>query len=129
MREICRYYKFLGDDLSLDILVKAKDGFKSPEDISGFDAKPLTKKRYYNRVSNARKLGLIFRCNGGYRLTSFGRLFLRDLDRLVELKPVEWMLRSIDAIDDDGLKLKMIHQLFSKQPDIRDCLIGDKDIC
>jgi hypothetical protein len=98
-------------------MIRAKDGFYS-HDL--FDN--ATRKQIYSRLASARKLGLIFKTENGYRLTSFGQLFLNNINYLMDLKPIEWMLKSIDNIKDPEVKLQLIHQLFNSRPEIERCL-------
>jgi predicted transcriptional regulator len=120
MHQTSDYFKFLSDELSLELLMKAKDGLKGHKDMSHG-----TLKQYTSRLSKARKLCLVMRVNGEYRLTAYGKLIVANINSMVETKPIEWMFKSIDHVEDPELKLQLIHSLFNKRPDIVKSLVED----
>ena len=114
MHNTSDYFKFLSDELSLELLMKAKEGLKGYTDMS----KGCTKKQYTTRLSTARRLCLIMRVDGQYQLTAFGKMLMANIAAIIEAKPIQWMYKSIDAQTDPEAKIQLIHNLFNKHPNI-----------
>jgi hypothetical protein len=79
---------------------------------------PITRKRYYLRMSGLKQAGLISRTCGKYRLTSLGlviRNSLRIIDKGIMFK---WALGALDAAEAGAKQQKQ-----NLEPQIRDILI------
>ena len=113
------YFRFLADELTIEFIIRTRTGVKEFTDMP-----ELSRHQFYTRLAKARKLGLLYKTNGMYYLTSLGEMFLNNINYLRELEPVEWMLRSVDKINDPEIKSQLIHQLFNDRPDIEKCLTG-----
>jgi hypothetical protein len=120
MSDVCKYFQFLSNTASIELLNCAKTGIMGPENVP-----QLTRKQYYDKTQKARKLGLIFKKSGGYYLTSFGEMLIERVKIISELKTTEWMFKSIDAQTDDEVRLQLIHQMFNKDPEIESVLTGN----
>lgn len=117
MTEVSKYFKFLSDPLSLELLQHAQNG------ITGLASVPmLSRRQYYGRLAKARKLGLIVKKSDGYFLTTFGEMFIERTKILTDLDSMELYFRSIDRCPTEEERLEMIHQLFNKRPDIQEAL-------
>lgn len=119
MAEVSKYFKFLSNPLSLELLQYAQDGIPSQESVT-----VMSRKQFYGRMAKARKLGLIMKRDSAYRLTAFGEFVLEKARVLGEMNSMEWMFRSIDAMDNEEDRLILIHELFNKRPDIEETLTG-----
>ena len=119
MTDVSKYFKFLSNPLSLELLQLAQDGIPSQESVT-----TMSRKQFYGRMAKARKLGLIMKRDNAYRLTAFGEFVLEKARVLGEMNSMEWMFRSIDAMDNEEDRLILIHELFNKRPDIEETLTG-----
>jgi predicted transcriptional regulator len=80
----------------------------------------LTRKQYYSRLHNLIICGLIQKINGGYRLTSFGKVVfdwhvvIRDT-----IAKEYWKLRAIDMLGSssipDSERTKMVNTLIENE--------------
>jgi hypothetical protein len=120
MSDACKYFQFLSNRASIELLKYAKTGITGPETTP-----QLTKKQYYDRLLKARRLGLVFKKSGGYHLTSFGEMLMERVRIINDLKSAEWIFKSIDAQTDEEIRLQLIHQLFNRDPEIESVLTGN----
>jgi len=110
MTKTSEYFKFLSDEMSLQLLRDAQEGKRGliPN---------ATTKQFSSRLNKARKLRLIVNERGNYQLTTFGEFLLDKVRVFEEMDPTQWRFKAIDAQDDPEIKLKLIHQFFNKEPD------------
>ena len=116
MADACKYFKFLSDSESLELMQQAENG------ISLHGIPIMNKDRYYRRLKKARQLGLMIKKQDGYYLTAMGELIMEKARMITELNPLEWMLKSIDRCPTEEERLDQIHQMFNKRPDIQEAL-------
>ena len=118
MSDACKYYQFLSNKAAIELLRHAKDGIMGPESLP-----QLSKKQYYDKMQRARRLGLVFKKpDGRYYLTAFGEMLVEKVQIIADLKPIEWQFKAIDAQKDEEIRLLLIHQLFSWDPEIENIL-------
>ena len=94
---VTRVYGVLSDDETqglLDSIVRTQD----PNSEILLANSQITKRKYYDRISDLIAVGLIRRNKGKYKLSSFGKIML-DLQRIAK-KAAEnyWKLEAIDSI-------------------------------
>jgi hypothetical protein len=99
------------------MLTQAQDGIHGPESLPN-----LSRKQFYNRMKKARELNLIMKKRTYYRLTAFGELFLDKTKTISELHPTDLLLRTLDAIDDEELRMQAIHEIFNQSPEVEKTL-------
>jgi hypothetical protein len=69
-------------------------------------------------MRKARELDLIVKKRNGYHLSALGEIILDKMRSIIDLDPSRLMLKTIDALDDEELRLQAIHQFFNQSPDI-----------
>ncbi len=116
MADACKYFKFLSDAESLQLMRQAEDG------ISLHSVLTIDKDRYYRRLKKGRQLGLIMKKKDGYYLTAMGEFVMEKARMLDDINPLEWMFKSIDRCPTEEERLDQIHQMFNKRPDIQEAL-------
>lgn len=107
--------KCISDEKSREMLSSIQE--RVPISISNLE---LTRKQYYSRLHNLIICGLIQKINGGYRLTSFGKVVfdwhvvIRDT-----IAKEYWRLRAIDMLGSSGIpdseRTKMVDMLIENE--------------
>lgn len=107
--------KCISDEKSREMLSSIQE--RVPISISNLE---LTRKQYYSRLHNLIVCGLIQKINGGYRLTSFGKVVfdwhvvIRDT-----IAKEYWRLRAIDMLGSSGIpdseRTKMVDMLIENE--------------
>lgn len=107
--------KCISDEKCREMLSSIQE--RVPISISNLE---LTRKQYYTRLHNLIICGLIQKINGGYRLTSFGKVVfdwhvvIRDT-----IAKEYWRLRAIDMLGSSGIpdseRTKMVDMLIENE--------------
>lgn len=107
--------KCISDEKCREMLSSIQE--RVPISISNLE---LTRKQYYTRLHNLIICGLIQKVNGGYRLTSFGKVVfdwhvvIRDT-----IAKEYWRLRAIDMLGSSGIpdseRTKMVDMLIENE--------------
>lgn len=96
----------------------------SPGTTDSFAEKlDLTRKQSYSRISALGKAGLIKRRNGGYHLTSYGRIVYEVQLLIGKAKKSLWKLNAIDSIESSLLELTI-----NERRNIINCLMVDDNL-
>ena len=82
----------------------------------------LTRKQYYARLHNLRSCALIKRANGGYRLSSFGKVvFDWHMNLKNTISKEYWKLEAIDTLGSSGIPESEINKMLK-------ALIGSENL-
>jgi predicted transcriptional regulator len=94
-------FNALSDETSLNLFntISINDA-DSEELVTGLE---LSKRQYYNRISDLRTASLISRQKGKYRLTSFGRVIYNIYKLAEKATNSQWRLQAVDAICADNV--------------------------
>ena len=90
-------FRTLGDENTVRILRILSDYDKHSHEI--MDTLPLSKRQYYNRISDLTKAGLISRHKGEYGITSFGRIISYLLEVVEKVVRKQWRLQAVDMLN------------------------------
>lgn len=118
MTDVGKYFRFLSTTYALEMLTEAQNGLIGPEGMP-----KLTRKQFYSRLHMARQLGLIIRRKDGYHLTALGEIILDKTRSITALDPTKFMLKTIDLLEDNDLRIQAIHHFFSESPEIERVLM------
>jgi hypothetical protein len=59
----------------------------------------ISKKRFYTKIFNLQKCGLVKRINQKYYITAFGMVVLQSMRLIEDASSISWKLRVLDAIE------------------------------
>ncbi|HEX9317380.1 MAG TPA: hypothetical protein VF884_00420 [Nitrososphaeraceae archaeon] len=59
----------------------------------------ISKKRFYTKIFNLQKCGLVKRINQKYYITAFGKVVLQSMRLIEDASRISWKLKVLDAIE------------------------------
>ena len=91
----------------------------------------LTRRQYYQRISRLKSLGLIYRKNGRYSLSSLGRVLYETQKTIETAIQNRWSLTALDSLESsfsaEGMpaesKIKIINALLGDRDEIKNMLL------
>jgi predicted transcriptional regulator len=95
--QVAKIYWSLSDEQAIKLFtIIASEGIDSLELRSKM---PLTRKRYYSRLSKMIRVGLIKRRSGKLVLTSFGKVVFESQKIIEAANSNQWKLKVLDSVD------------------------------
>lgn len=94
---IINVYKALSNESSVRLFTSiANSNIGTQFSMTDFS---LSKPQYYDKINDLRSAGLIFKLNGKYNVTSFGKVIFTLVKMLDKAAQEHWKLQAIDVMN------------------------------